>query len=108
MPIRRYMMIRPFWIVPWKAHVAVRSFIPAIVSQPRAQSALSERTLEATGAGSARLTGGITSESSGDSRLGLFLAPARLTGFAAGSFLHACDAAVVAARRTRGIPTKRT
>src|SRR5262249_4941846 len=70
MPIRRYMMIRPFSIVPWKAHVAVRSFIPAIVSQPRAQCALSERTLEANGAGSARLTGGITSESSGDSRLG--------------------------------------
>jgi hypothetical protein len=69
MPIRRYMMIRPFSIVPWNAHVVVRSFIPAIVSQPRAQRALGERTLEATGAGSARLTCGITGESQGDSRL---------------------------------------
>jgi hypothetical protein len=65
------MLIRPFSIVPWKAHVAVRSFIPAIVSQPRAQCALSEQTLEAIGARSARLTGGITSESSGDCRLDL-------------------------------------
>ena len=71
MPIRRYMMIRPFSIVPSKAHIAVRSFIPAILSQNRAKCALSERTLEATGAGSDRLTGAITSESSGDSRLGL-------------------------------------
>jgi hypothetical protein len=71
MPIRRYMMVRPFSIVPWRAHVAFRSFIPAMVSQPRAQCALSEPTLEATGAGSARLTGGITSESSGDSCLSL-------------------------------------
>ena len=71
MPIRRYMMIGPFSMVPWKVHVAVRSFIPAIVSQPRALCALGERTLEAAGAGSARFTGGITGESSGDSRLGL-------------------------------------
>jgi hypothetical protein len=65
------MMIRPFSIVPWNAHVAVRLFIPAILSQPRVQCALSEWTLEATGTGSARLTHIITSESSGDSRLGL-------------------------------------
>src|SRR5262245_13204740 len=42
------MMIGPFSIVSWKAHVAVRSLIPAIVSQLRAQCALSERTLAAS------------------------------------------------------------
>ena len=34
MPIRRYMMIRAFSIVPWKGRFEVRSFIPAIVSEP--------------------------------------------------------------------------